>query len=185
MAEHSWTWDWLPDQGTGSERFACRTSPAGNVLRGEISATLDGKPVEARYMVETDTAWATRRVLVEIANQNRALEIQSNGAGRWSDAQGVWIPALDGCIDVDISLTPATNTLPIRRLGSRPGEVTEITVAYVLAPELRLHAGRQRYTLLGEGSWRFEAPQTGFTADISVDAEGFVLDYPGLFQRRL
>ena len=183
MKRPDWIWQWLPEQGTGSERFVHETAPAGHLLRGEIAATLDGVPIEARYVVEADAAWATRKVRVEIAQPHRVLDIRANGMGRWSDAQGVWIPALDGCIDVDISLTPATNTLPIRRLGATPGEGMEIAVAYVLAPDLRLHAGRQRYTLLPGGRWRFEAPDSGFTADILVDAEGFVLDYPGLFRR--
>lgn len=58
-----------------------------------------------------------------------------------------------------------------------------MTVAYVLAPELTLRPGRQRYSRLADRLWRFEAPEFDFTADIAVDAEGFVVDYPGLFRR--
>jgi hypothetical protein len=122
-------------------------------------------------------------VRVEIANLKRVLDISANGIGRWSDSGGTWIPALDGCIDVDISLTPATNTLPIRRLDPPLGAGVDIKVAYILAPELSLRAGPQRYTRVGDRLWRFNGVDINFTADISVDEEGFVADYPGLFHR--
>jgi hypothetical protein len=183
MTRRSWRWEWLPDQGTGGEAFECECAADGQVLRGRIAAELEGRRIEGGYLVEADAAWVTRRVRVEIANLGRIVDLRANGIGRWSDAAGTWIPALDGCIDVDISLTPATNTLPIRRLGLPTGGSADITVAYILAPDLSLRAGAQRYTHLAERLWRFHSPEIGFTADISVDEEGFVVDYPGLFRR--
>jgi hypothetical protein len=107
----------------------------------------------------------------------------SDGAGHWRRADGAPLPELDGCIDPDISMTPFTNTLPIRRLGLGIGDTAEIGVAYVLVPELSLRAAPQRYTRLGDRLWRFESLDSGFTADLTVDAEGLVVDYPGLFRR--
>jgi hypothetical protein len=78
---------------------------------------------------------------------------------------------------------PATNTLPIRRLDPPLGAGADIKVAYILAPELSLRAGPQRYTRIGDGLWRFNGLDINFTADISVDPEGFVINYPGLFRR--
>jgi hypothetical protein len=183
MTQASWVWQWLPDQGSGTEHFAYRATADGHELSGRIDAVLeDGRPVAASYLVAADAAWRTRLVRVEIAPQ-RVLEIRANGAGRWSDSAGTWIPALDGCIDVDITLTPATNTLPIRRLKLATGGAADISVAYVLAPELKLRAAPQRYTKLREDCWRFESLDSGFTADIAVDDQGFISDYPGLFRR--
>ena len=183
MTQRRWRWDWLPDQGAGSEMFEYEALAGGHVLHGKIVGNLEGAGLEAGYRVEADAAWRTRLVRVEIAGRGRVLEISANGIGRWSDADGTWIPALDGCIDVDISLTPSTNTLPIRRLPVGLGESVDIKVAYILAPELGLRAGPQRYTRLADRLWRFHAVDSGFTADISVDADGFVVDYPGLFRR--
>ncbi len=183
MTRRSWRWEWLPDQGSGSELFDYEASAGGHMLRGKIVANLDDTGIEASYVVEADTAWRTTRVRVEIATHKRVLEISANGIGRWSDAGGTWIPALDGCIDVDISLTPATNTLPIRRLAPPLGAGADIKVAYILAPELSLRAGPQRYTRIGDRLWRFTGVDINFTADISVDEDGFVIDYPGLFRR--
>lgn len=183
--QQAWIWAWLPEQGRGQERFAHRAMPGGHVLEGEITAELDGAAIEARYVVEVDSAWRTRRVRIELTSggATRKLDLRANGGGRWSDADGIWIPALDGCVDVDISLTPSTNTLPIRRLGLAIGAEAEISVAYILAPQLNLRAGRQVYRRLATDAWRFSAPESGFTADLVTDAEGFVIEYPGLFRR--
>lgn len=183
MTRRSWRWEWLPDQGTGTEAFEYEASADGHVLRGTMSAVLEGARIEGSYLVEADAAWVTRRVRIEIDSLKRVVELRANGTGRWSDAYGTWVPALDGCIDVDISLTPATNTLPIRRLSPAIGESVDIKAAYVLAPDLSLRGGAQRYTRLAERLWRFHSPEVNFTADISVDADGFVTDYPGLFRR--
>lgn len=80
-------------------------------------------------------------------------------------------------------MTPFTNTLAIRRLGLKVGESAEIKVAYILVPELSLRAASQRYTRVADRLWRFEALDIDFTADITVDEGGFVMDYPGLFRR--
>jgi hypothetical protein len=178
-----WRWDWLPELGAGHEDFSYEFRAGSHVLSGTVSAVLEGRAIEGTYLVEADAAWRTRRVVVDLASPGGRLELRANGSGRWSDKDGVWIPALDGCLDIDISLTPATNTLPIRRLDLAIGQAEEIEVAYVLAPELRLRTGRQVYERLDERRWRFQAPDSGFTAELTVDAEGFVIDYPGLFTR--
>ena len=82
---------------------------------------------------------------------------------------------------------PSPTTLPIRRLGFEPGESEELMVTYVRVPELLVGPERQRYGCLEAqadgGLYRFQALPSGFTAELPVDAEGLVIDYPGLFQR--
>jgi hypothetical protein len=182
MTERSWRWIWQPDLGEGAERFTFRATLGGYEARGDVIATLDGAPLSASYVVETDAAWLTHRVHVALKD-GRSLEILSDGAGHWHRADGAALPQLDGCIDPDISITPFTNTVAIRRLGSELGEATEIKVAYILVPELSLHAAPQRYTRLADKLWRFDALDIDFTADVRVDEEGFVVEYPGLFRR--
>ena len=117
------------------------------------------------------------------------LHLNSDGEGNWSDASGQSIPELEGCTDVDLSATPFTNTLPIRRLDLGEGGSSEIAVVYVDVPDMRLDVSRQRYTCLERnadgGLYRYEDRGSfrGFTADLPVDADGLVLDYPGIFRR--
>ena len=182
MSERRWRWVWQPDLGEGAEEFRFRATAGGHEARGEMAATLEGAPLSASYVVETDAQWRTRRVRVDVQNGG-ALEILCDGAGHWRRADDSALPELDGCLDPDISMTPFTNTVAIRRLGLDVGKAAEIKVAYILVPELSLRAAPQRYTRLADRLWRFDGLDIDFTADITVDDEGFVMEYPGLFRR--
>ncbi|HEV8389739.1 MAG TPA: putative glycolipid-binding domain-containing protein [Dongiaceae bacterium] len=183
MSEQGWRWIWQPDLGEGVEQFRLHASVGGYEARGEVAATLDGAPLKASYSVEVDAAWITRRVRVGLTGGAR-LEILSDGAGHWRRADGGALPQLDGCLDPDISMTPFTNTVAIRRLDLKVGEAAQINVAYILVPELSLRAAPQRYTRLAERLWRFDGLDIDFTADLTVDESGFVIAYPGLFLRQ-
>ncbi len=115
--------------------------------------------------------------------------VLSDGEGNWTTLAGRALPELRGCIDVDISVTPFTNTLPIRRLGLAPMESAEVSVAYFEGTELQARPEPQRYTCLeksdGGGLYRYLSLEGEFTVDLPVDADGLVLDYPGLFKRVL
>ena len=80
-------------------------------------------------------------------------------------------------------MTPFTNTLPIRRLALHPGDVEEIAVLYVDVPKLEVGFKAQRYTGLAERRVRFESLDSDFRRDLDLDDEGYVVRYPGLFQR--
>jgi hypothetical protein len=182
MRGQRWRWIWQPDQGEGAEQFSFRATPEGHDARGKVAATLDGTPLNASYRVETDAAWVTRRVRVEVKG-GRSLDLLCDGAGHWRRVDGTTLPELDGCIDPDISMTPFTNTVAMRRLGLAIGEAVEIEVAYILVPELSLRAAPQRYTRLADRLWRFDGLDIDFAADLTVDEQGFVVTYPGLFLR--
>jgi uncharacterized protein len=104
------------------------------------------------------------------------LRLEHDGAGHWRDR-----PELDGCFEVDISVTPMTNTLPIRRLGLKPGESQDIRVVYIELPGPGVSVMAQRYTRLGDRSYRYQSE--GFQADLTVDDHDVVVDYPGLWRR--
>ncbi|HYS06949.1 MAG TPA: putative glycolipid-binding domain-containing protein [Candidatus Dormibacteraeota bacterium] len=105
-----------------------------------------------------------------------------------ADGAGTALTDLDGCIDLDIAATPFTNTLPIRRLGLRPGGAADVEVVYIAVPDLRVSRVRQRYCCLraekGCGVYLYENLQNGFRAELPVDADGLVLDYPEQWRRR-
>ena len=96
------------------------------------------------------------------------------------------IPAREfaGCIDVDISLTPFTNSLPINRLRWLGNEPAEIQVLFVDVLDQSATVARQCYTKLSDSQFKFETVPNDFEALLTVDASGFVLDYPGLFVRK-
>jgi hypothetical protein len=87
-------------------------------------------------------------------------------------------------IDIDIWPTPFTNSFSIRREPLAVGERREFRIAWVAAPELTFHPQLQAYTRLADQRYRYESLDgSGFSAKLPVDADGLVLDYPGLFRR--
>lgn len=104
----------------GIDRCELRRTTEGYLLKGALLGLLpDGRrPIEARYEIHCDEHWRTHRALIEqtIARDRRSLRLSSESLGRWH-GDGRELPELSGCIDIDLGLTPATNTIPIRRLS--------------------------------------------------------------------
>ena len=178
---------WAPWEGPGLDHLRLVTSEGGVVANGLVIGLEAGRPFRIGYEIRCDGRWRVREVRVaDPDSELPVLELLADGEGQWKRG-GEPLPELDGCIDLDISATPFTNTLPIRRLGLEPNQSEELTVTYIRVPELLVEAERQRYGCLEAGAngglYRFEALPSGFTAELPVDAEGLVLDYPGLFRR--
>ena len=57
-------------------------------------------------------------------------------------------------------------------------------MAWISAPGLTVHSQAQAYTRLGDRLYLFEnLDGSGFRAELPVDEDGIVLDYPNLFRR--
>ncbi len=166
----------------GMEHVDVRPADGGLHISGVVIGREDGARFGLSYRLRLDASWRTRVVLLRTTS-GQVLHLESNGQGSWHE-DGRPQPALQGCIDVDIQATPLTNTLPIRRLDPKDGESVDIRLVYIGIPDLTVAPADQRYTALRSGSlYRFESLESGFTADLPVDEDGFVLDYPGLFRR--
>ena len=96
---------------------------------------------------------------------------------------GQVLPLLNGCIDVDLPLTPFTNTLPINRLRLPIGQEQLIKVIYLDLLNNSIKPVMQKYTRLSKFEYKYENVPNDFEAIIRVDESGFVIDYPGLFER--
>ena len=181
---------WIPWDGPGLEHLRLVQSDdlilADSLIIGV--AEEDRRPFRARYTIQCDACWHVRELRIDMLDAaNRRLDLMSDGAGHWFDDAGEPLPGLVGCFDVDISATPFTNTLPIRRLALPPAAAADINVVYISLPELAVTPGMQRYTCLASNTagarYRFESRAHAFTAELPVDAHGLVEDYPGLFRR--
>jgi hypothetical protein len=153
------------------------------VIESVVIGGDDDPRFAARYRIACDARWHVRRAEIAVAGDARIVRLESDGAGTWTDA-GMPLPGFAEAIDIDITATPLTNTLPIRRLRLREGDAAEIVVVYVAVPELTITAAPQRYTCLREARrYRFESLDTEFVREIDVDEDGLVVSYPGLFHR--
>ena len=150
-----------------------------------IAVDEDRRPFRLGYRLTWDSSWRVRdaQLTVTTEHDTRTLQLESDGKGRWRDGEARALPQLDGCIDIDIWPTPFTNTLPLRRDPMAVGERRVFVMAWIAAPELTVHASRQAYTRLADRRYRFESLDTGFSAEIVVDADDLVVDYEGLFRR--
>jgi uncharacterized protein len=180
--KRSVVWKNLPLNG--ADYCALWHTAEGWLLKGTVVGAVDEqKPVVASYELHCDENWLTHRIQVErtMGSDVKTLSLTVESRGTWRSGQQE-LPALAGCEDVDLALTPATNTLAIRRLNLAIGNSASIIAAWVKFPELTVQPLSQRYTRLGQNTYRYES-NTGFSADITVDDLGLVTSYPGVWQR--
>lgn len=150
-----------------------------------LLATADDSVFAARYRIRCDGHWRAREVELDLIGNNDPIKLLSDGIGNWTDGRGS-LTHLTGAIDVDFSITPFTNTLPIRRLNLQVGQSADIVAVYVQFPGITITTARQRYTCLELGRlYRYESIDGEFTRDIDIDDHGLVVTYPGLFKRLL
>lgn len=173
---------------SGREDARAEQSPAGWRLTGQLDVEESGVPARFRYRIDCDHAWCTRSALIEGEAGDRSVRVAltADGAGRWAQ-DGRALPELTGALDVDLGFTPATNTLPIRRLSLAVGETAPVRSAWLRFPELRLEPLDQTYTRETEHVYRYVAQVDGapFTARLDTDAYGRVLHYEGLWEAEL
>jgi len=176
MAKH---YRWRDATGDGVQEVVLDRAPGQVSAEGMVIAA----GFAARFRLLMDQRWRTRRLSVALLGRPGVLVLLADGQGGWTDGEGASLPALDGVADVDIAMTPMTNTLPIRRLRTAVGKSVDLDMAYVAVPTLAVTRDRQRYTRLEDRLWRYESRDSDFTRDITVDEDGVVIDYPGLFTR--
>ncbi len=167
----------------------------------------DPVPYTCRYRLATDPQWVSIRLEVEVegAGWRRSVRLERT-TQRWrvtaaeqGDLDAVLAAAgrapaglpgvedpdrLVDALDLDLGGSPLFNTLPLRRLGltSEPaGTSHRLSVAWVLLPSLTVLPAEQFYTALGPHRFRYASGS--FAAEIDVDSDGYVLNYPGLAER--
>jgi len=150
---------------------------AGMSLVGTIIGAEGGLPVRIEYRVIADgVGGATTAVHVRDYRgfAQRQLSLARDAKGHWT-VNGVPEPALRGCIDVDLGCTPATNTLPIRRLRLGIGGSQTIQAAWVRFPELTVVKAAQTYARPDEFTYRYASGT--FEAELVADDDGVVAQY--------
>lgn len=150
------------------------------------AATQTAPPFSASYDLVTDESGATKRLslTVTLAERERQLSIARDEENMWlvQDHSGQTNRAsYDGALDVDMIFSPFFNTLPIRRTGLyRRSDSMSIPVVYVSLPDLAVNPVTISYSSASDGI-KLHSPVADTT--VTVDSDGFILDYPGLAER--
>ena len=149
---------------------------SGLSLVGTVLGAEDGAPVRIEYRVLADAAGVTTATHVRHLRgfETRTLALERDAKGNWT-VDGKAVRSLKGCTDVDLGISPSTNTLPIRRLRLMPGKAATIKAAWVRFPDLAVVKASQTYVRVDELTWRYESGT--FEADLTVDEDGLVVVY--------
>ena len=167
----------------GHDACSLRAAEGGWHLTGAAVFSLDGRPCRLLYNVECDDAWRARSASVTGAIGERAvqLEIVSLPGARWT-LNGREQPQAQGCQDVDLNFTPATNLIAIRRLALRVSDRAEAPAAWLRFPELEVERLEQRYHRVAVDQYEYQAPGVDYASTLQVSEIGFVTRYPGLWE---
>lgn len=179
------TWNWSDRLGIERVRFA--EEGGLQVAHGLISVIQDGILTRITYRITHDAKHRFQEGWIRTNNRTGAREItlRRGPDGRW-DANGSPRPDLTGCEDVDLMVSPYTNTPPLRAAALAEGASRNLKVAWIRCPDLNVHAVDQVYTRLagpGPSRYQYENLETGFKGVLTLDPEGLVLDY-GPWHRR-
>jgi hypothetical protein len=163
---------WMKQDGPGND--ACRFADAdGGYL-------IDGSSTDAdwnilRYRIRARGDGTTRRV--RIGSRSRIF-VQRAPDDTWT-LNGAAAPEVTGAKDINFGFTPATLTLPIRRLKLGVGDEAETPVA-------RLDIESERLTLLhfvfrrtSKNQYECVMTETGVTSHLLVDAHGIIRTHKG------
>jgi hypothetical protein len=182
------------DQTDYSIEYFNLTSECGiNTMKGTVILLLDRVPTLVNYEIVSDKYWKTRSIKISQQmsdNENVNIDIRVSRDQNWrehdtdtSSHHSTIIDFASGLYDVDLQVAPATNSLPINRLGLKGGESQEIDVVWIGFPGLTLDRQEQKYSRINNKYYKFEIPSTGFRAQLEVDNSGFVINYDTLWHR--
>jgi len=199
---------WVGDEDPERLEAATVTLGADRLVALGTSRTRD---YVTSWSLETGPDWVTSRLDVAVFGHGwrRSLSLSRSHDGHWSseaeatgrsvsDGEGMPVPgiqdadAIDGALDCDLALCPVTNTMPILRLGALDRAVpeTRLVMAWVALPSLAVIRSDQLYSSVapidaaaGHGVVRYQSASRDFVADLTVDPEGLVIDYPQLAKR--
>ncbi len=163
---------------------------SGNRIKAHgriVAAATPSHPAfSASYDLVTDEVGATKRLslTVTLAERERQLSIARDEENMWLVQQHTGETSrasYGGALDVDVVFSPFFNALPIRRTGLyERSESVALPVVYVRLPELTVEEVTISYSSSADGI-KLHSPVAETT--VTVDSEGFILDYPDLAER--
>jgi hypothetical protein len=184
MQNRTKTIAWRAIAWEGQERLTLQMSDAGIEARSELSgATEDGTPYEIRYLIELSPDWQVQHVHIEDTKDEGGLLDLIYENGKWFAGLDDYLgEEFDNVPFVDITLTPFTNTPPIKQLNFEGTESQKINVLYIDLPSFTWRRVEQYYSKIGNNTYHYQdVEKPDFQADIVVDDDGLMVVYPNLF----
>src|SRR5687768_14317861 len=102
---------WTGREYYSLENCLVNTSGTGSTITSTIIGWYEGAIYKVDYQIKTNAQWET--VFLEINsrlnNHLQTFRFEGDGKGNWTN-NGQQEERFNGCIDVDIAVTPFTNT---------------------------------------------------------------------------
>lgn len=176
---------WTAWDGDGIEECSVRWENNGWTVEGLLHG------VDVQYVLRLDPTWRVQQFMLFRDLPDPDLWLATDGGGRWGEVNGSHRVDLDACTDIDIALTPITESLLVRRIPLHIGHAADLRVALVDVETLSVTPENRRLTRLADRLWRIERPDrqgrvgngVGTGVDMEVDDLGFVLDLDGTARR--
>jgi uncharacterized protein len=159
------------------------STEAAHHLEGAAYFQDAGELVAITYVVTLARDWTTESAALRLMTREsrRRVRIVANRASPWT-VHGRPMPAVSGCIDLDLAFTPATNLISIRRLALEVGQAADVTAAWFDFRAKTLAPLRQTYHRMSDREYAYSCPDLDFRAMLLVDDDGFVRRYPPLWE---
>jgi hypothetical protein len=172
----------------GLEHLTLQEVEGGYRADSVLSVEVELGGITCEYHFDLDSHWRTKSFTFRQhqSGEDRSLRIDRAGDREWR-VDGVALPDLSGCLDLDLTVSPFTNTLAIRQLNLAPKEAKEMTAVYVKIPQMEVISARQRYQRLDPADpprrFLYSGLDTGFIEEITVDEHALVESYPRFAER--
>lgn len=175
----------------------------GGLVATGCQIAVEPEPYSVRYELRLNRAGVAERFSASSrgTTAERELTMDRDPGGSWTYGHGTprvgpgSRPQMDNpgpmprALDIDLGYSPLFDSTPVLRDGllAEGAPARDYLMALVSVPDLTVTASHQRYEPLGrQGDLivvRYTSLDSGFTAKIAFDADGFVVEYEGFLKR--
>jgi uncharacterized protein len=172
---------WASWHGDGIEEMTVRWENEGWTVDGVMHGA------DVQYVLRLGSDWRVHQFMLFRDLDDPDLWLATDGGGRWGEVNGAHRTDLDACTDIDIALTPATESLLVRRHALKVGHAAEVRVALVDVETLSVTPGERILARLADRIWCIEHLDEQrvvvASTEFEVDDLGFVIDLPDVARR--
>ena len=170
---------WRRLDGVGTDRCTLARAEHGWLLTGQANWQEVGAEAALIYTVRCWPDWATLSADITGERGGAPVELRILRDPEGWRLNEVAQPDVAGCADIDLSFTPATNLMPLRRLAPGQDRPLPVRAAWLVPALDRLAPLEQSYRPCGAGTVAYAS--ANFRAKLDVHPTGFVTHYPGLW----
>jgi uncharacterized protein len=140
-------------------------------------------PFAIEYNLILTINWDIKEMLIKSLLDERVIQLVHAG-NQWYDGKGQHLAEFEEVDLVDISISPFTNTLPIKRLQFKDEQLQKIDIIYFDENKFSLRRVQQICSQIDKQAYRYQdILLPDFVSEITVDEDGLVIDFPGIFKR--